>query len=89
MAARGLELLELADWLRGEAPVYGATAVAPGAGQAWVETARGLLAHRVVLTGGRVRQYQLLAPTDWNFGPVAPLEEVLAGTPRTPRRRAG
>ena len=93
VAARGLELLELADWLRGEAPVYGAAVTAPGTGQAWVETARGLLAHRVVVGGGRVREYRLLAPTDWHFGPLGPLEKALAGTPaadpEAARRMAG
>lgn len=38
---------------------------------AWVEMARGLLVHRVVLdaAGSRVAACQVVAPTDWNFHP--------------------
>jgi len=34
-----------------------------------VQTARGLLLHRVSLTEGRVADYQIVAPTEWNFHP--------------------
>lgn len=34
-----------------------------------VQTARGLLLHRVCLAEGRVAHYQIVAPTEWNFHP--------------------
>ncbi len=40
---------------------------ATGVGSA--EAARGLLVHRVTIINGRVEQYQILAPTEWNFHP--------------------
>lgn len=50
-----------------------------GVGQAWVETARGLLLHRVVLAGDVVRRYQILAPTEWNFHPAGVLAQEVCG----------
>lgn len=44
-----------------------AVPVAPGAGRAVVETARGLLMHEVTLDGDRVVDYVIVAPTEWNF----------------------
>ena len=38
-----------------------------GIGQ--VDAARGRLVHRAIVDGGRVSQYQILAPTEWNFHP--------------------
>lgn len=55
-----------------------------GEGVALTEAARGLLAHRVVLKDGRVSQYQILAPTEWNFHPEGPLVRVLTGLPAGP-----
>lgn len=43
--------------------------VAEGVGLGVVEAARGVLAHRVEIAEGRVRRYQILAPTEWNFHP--------------------
>ena len=34
-----------------------------------VQTARGLLLHRARLADGRVADYQIVAPTEWNFHP--------------------
>lgn len=61
-----------------------------GSGLGLVEAARGLLAHRVELEGGRVKRYQILAPTEWNFHPDGPLARGLRGSPATPdlQRRA-
>ncbi|MHB9119317.1 MAG: hypothetical protein ACYC2R_13745 [Burkholderiales bacterium] len=50
-----------------------------GLGQAWVETARGLLLHRVEVAGEVVRRYQILAPTEWNFHPGGVLVDELRG----------
>lgn len=53
--------------------------LADGAGLATVQTARGLLVHRVELAGGRIARYQILAPTEWNFHPDGPLAAALTG----------
>lgn len=42
---------------------------APGVGLAQVPAARGLLVHRVRVADGRVADYRILAPTEWNFHP--------------------
>jgi hypothetical protein len=60
-------------------PRVDAFAVADGEGVAVVETARGLLLHRAVLADGRVADYQVVAPTEWNFHPVGPLVQGLEG----------
>ncbi len=52
-----------------------------GYGCAWVQAARGLLAHHVVVEGGLVRRYRILAPTEWNFHPKGVLARVLTGAP--------
>lgn len=44
-------------------------AQAPGVGLAQVPAARGLLVHRVRIAEGRVAEYRILAPTEWNFHP--------------------
>ncbi len=51
-----------------------------GGGAAAVETARGRLHHHVELdAAGRVRRFQCLAPTEWNFHPHGPLVRMLRG----------
>ena len=40
-----------------------------GIGIAQVQAARGLLIHRLVLRQGRVYDYRIVAPTEWNFHP--------------------
>lgn len=51
-----------------------------GSGAAAVETARGRLYHHVELDrNGRVRRFQCLAPTEWNFHPRGPLARMLRG----------
>lgn len=54
---------------------------ASGAGLAVVEAARGRLIHRVELEQGKVRRYQILAPTEWNFHPQGALSQGLLGRP--------
>jgi len=52
-----------------------------------VESARGALGHWLDVRGGRIRNYQIVAPTTWNFSPrdaagtPGPLEQALVGTP--------
>lgn len=74
-------LRELALLLAGRAtPKVGAMALPGGAGIAWVETARGLLVHRVALHEGRVDAYRIVAPTEWNFHPQGALALALCGS---------
>lgn len=76
--ARLVELARLPEWLRGEAPpVLRAWHLGEGTGVAGVETARGLLFHVVRLHDGRVADYRILAPTEWNFHPRGPLAEAM------------
>lgn len=81
MAARLAELAVLLEELDGARPAQSrvqALALGPGEGLAAVETARGLLLHRVLLTDGRVAEYQIVAPTEWNFHPEGALVRGLA-----------
>lgn len=48
---------------------HGAAITDEGRSIAWVETARGLLVHRVALEGERIGSYRVVAPTEWNFHP--------------------
>ncbi len=85
MVARLAELAtlleELAGWRQtAHAPSRIQTfALAAGDGLAAVQTARGLLLHRAQLADGRVRDYQIVAPTEWNFHPDGALVRGLSG----------
>jgi coenzyme F420-reducing hydrogenase alpha subunit len=46
-----------------------ASVTADGVGVALVPAARGLLVHRVAVDQGLIRDYWILAPTEWNFHP--------------------
>lgn len=66
-------------WCRhGELPVE-------GTGVGLVEAARGALGHWLSVRQGRIAQYQIIAPTTWNFSPrdaggvPGALEQALAG----------
>ena len=50
-----------------------------GAGLGLVDAARGLLVHRVEVREGVLREYRILAPTEWNFHPQGPLARGLLG----------
>ncbi|MBU2730745.1 nickel-dependent hydrogenase large subunit [Acidithiobacillus caldus] len=58
-------------------------------GQGWgaTEAIRGALAHWIEIKGGKISNYQIIAPTTWNVGPHdargerGPIEEALIGTP--------
>lgn len=58
----------------------------PGVGLAQVQAARGLLVHRVALQEGRVADYRILAPTEWNFHPQGVAALGLATLPSTDDR---
>ena len=55
-------------------------------GMGMVEAARGSLGHWLRIHKGRIFNYQIIAPTTWNFSPrdhnavPGPLEQALAGT---------
>jgi hypothetical protein len=55
-------------------------------GMAAVQTARGLLVHRARIDGGRVADYRIVAPTEWNFHPNGALAQGLADLPARSRR---
>lgn len=75
LVARLVELVELVQGLREPSSRPAIESVAPGprTGLAWIQTARGLLLHRAALDeDGRVLDYRIVAPTEWNFHPVGP-----------------
>jgi Ni,Fe-hydrogenase I large subunit len=84
LAARLVELAAIPGRMRvlarHDGVVFG-DSPAPSApiGMGMVEAARGRLVHRVEVAKGRVRRYQILAPTEWNFHPRGPLVQGLAG----------
>lgn len=45
------------------------------------EAPRGSLFHWVDIKGGKINDYQVIAPTTWNVPPNGPLEQGLVGTP--------
>jgi hydrogenase large subunit len=58
-------------------------------GRGWgaTEAIRGALCHWIEVEGGKIKNYQIIAPTTWNVGPRngpgnrGPIEEALIGTP--------
>jgi Ni,Fe-hydrogenase I large subunit len=50
-------------------------------GLSLVETSRGVLMHCVRLVDGKVADYRIVAPTEWNFHPAGPLQQALALLP--------
>lgn len=48
-----------------------------------METSRGLLFHVASLHDGKVADYRILAPTEWNFHPAGPLAQALTGLDAT------
>jgi len=58
-----------------------AEATGKGIGIAQVQAARGLLIHRVAIHRGRISDYRILAPTEWNFHPRGVVFQGLAALP--------
>ncbi|WP_299444762.1 hypothetical protein [uncultured Rhodospira sp.] len=86
LAARLLDLdrmlAELADLAQGPGAADPTVfADGPGCGLSAVETARGLLVHRVVVAGGRVADWRIVAPTEWTFHPDGALARAPLGWP--------
>jgi hypothetical protein len=71
-----LEVAAIAQGVKsmgGTMPVYAEY----GIGLAQVQAARGLLIHRLALSQGRVYDYRIVAPTEWNFHPDGVLAQGL------------
>ncbi|MDQ6980677.1 MAG: nickel-dependent hydrogenase large subunit, partial [Ghiorsea sp.] len=95
IVARLLELalvvIEMETWVKEvqpDAPFYHLTSMpdeAEGAGM--MEAARGSLGHWLRVKNGRILNYQIIAPTTWNFAPrdshgkLGALEQALLGAP--------
>jgi len=87
--ARVLPLMEA--WVRDLAPgePFCVEAALPdqGVGVGLVEAARGALGHWLVVRNGHIQNYQIIAPTTWNFSPrdaagtPGALEQALVGSP--------
>ena len=94
VVARLLELArvvpQMERWVREIVPGEPFFAAAPmpdaARGVGLVEAARGALGHWLVVRNGRIHNYQIVAPTTWNFSPrdaagtPGALEQALVGT---------
>jgi len=67
MLARVLDVIAMASG--SAAPRLDVISPAAGEGIAVVRTARGLLMHHVRLAAEKVTEYEIVAPTEWNFHP--------------------
>ncbi|WP_207063015.1 nickel-dependent hydrogenase large subunit [Motiliproteus sp. SC1-56] len=84
-------LMRMEGWaaaLKPEQPCYRDPGQVPdGTGVGMIEAARGSLGHWIRVEQGRIANYQIIAPTTWNFSPrdqagqPGALEQALAGTP--------
>jgi len=54
---------------------------ADGSGIAQVEAARGRLVHWLRIVDGKIADYRILAPTEWNFHPRGALAQGLLSLP--------
>lgn len=82
IAARMFELAQMIEGLGARSPSARAVNVLPlaeGVALSALQTARGLLLHRAHVAGGLVRDYRIVAPTEWNFHPDGPLARGLDG----------
>ena len=87
--ARVVPMME--DWLQSLRPTeaFCVPTSLPGEGHGvgLSEAARGALGHWLVVRDGRIANYQIVAPTSWNFSPrdaqgtPGALEQALAGAP--------
>jgi len=86
MLARLVELAQAScSDLPPDASIAQAWPTASGCGLAAVETSRGVLVHWLRLDRGRVADYRIVAPTEWNFHPRGLLRQALVeGRDTTP-----
>lgn len=88
ITARHLELGAAVAGLAGAAEPLRGESPAPGHGLAAVWTARGLLVHRAHVDAGRVLDYLVIAPTEWNFHPASAWLAALHDAPAPTREAA-
>lgn len=75
------------DQLVTQAPYHAATTLRDGSGMGLNEAARGALGHWIDVRQGRIANWQIIAPTSWNFSPrdaqgtPGALEAALVGAP--------
>lgn len=95
VAGRLLEVartqLLLEDWTKALKPqerfMTDFTLPEAGHGEGLVEAARGALGHWISVENGKISNYQIVAPTTWNFSPrdaggtPGPVEAALVGAP--------
>ena len=95
IVARLLEIARVVDamhgWARELRPGESFCAPAPlpreAQGCGMIEAARGSLGHWLKIRNGRIQNYQIIAPTTWNFSPrdsngtAGALEQALRGAP--------
>lgn len=73
--------------LRLKEPFYIKPKERDGRGWGATEAIRGALCHWIEVEGGKIKNYQIVAPTTWNVGPRSgagergPIEEALIGAP--------
>lgn len=77
LLARIRDVVEMADG--GAAKRLDMTSPAAGEGIAVVRTARGLLMHHVRLAAEKVTEYEIVAPTEWNFHPAGAFVQDMIG----------
>ncbi len=75
--SRIMDVMEMASG--NAAPRLDAFSQATGEGIAVVRTARGLLMHHVRLEQGKVSDYTIVAPTEWNFHPAGAFAQDMRG----------
>jgi hypothetical protein len=83
--ATGLRLLSRGS--AGSAAAQPTVASGNGIGLGRVFAARGLLTHLVRVEDGRVRDYRILAPTEWNFHPRGVVARALESLPPGPEEQ--
>jgi hypothetical protein len=77
LLARVLDVIAMASG--NAAPRLDVASPAAGEGTAVVRTARGLLMHHVRLASGHVSDYEIVAPTEWNFHPDGAFAQDMRG----------
>jgi len=77
LLARVMDVVEMASGC--VAPRLDVASPAAGEGIAVVRTARGLLMHHVCLAEETVQEYEIVAPTEWNFHPDGAFAQDLRG----------
>lgn len=91
IAARYADLHDLARGLVEPEVLSGWVEAAPAGrngGLARVETARGVLLHRVEICGDRIGRYLIVAPTEWNFHPQGAFFSEIVGLRAATREQA-